>query len=621
MIYDISLWQAIQTDILWNIPVVGWWWGVPPALPNLKACYNTFAKEPIVLPPPESLIKLLTVYQDNTDKFRKVEGYLKHHGIDLSNSYWFQVYRYAIPKPPVPLLFRYRWLGEVAGQRVPAGNAKEWLKWRGIHDDYWNPFWRAMAFPYTPIQVMQFYNHNLITPFMLAEALRDLAMPTHGPWFEPFRWFYAAVPGISDLIRFMVREAFDEDIAKKYGYDAEYPQVIENWLRVQGMNYLINEHPAGAGLPDHHWGKIYWRAHWILPSPNMAYRMLHRLRPGAAQRWAAQMGIPGADIQTTIQELRDLLKIADYPPFWRDRLIAISYLPISRTDLRLMVAEGADDPVPLEERLQDLGYTVDDARVVAAYFRRRSILQLANRGYLVSPREIIRWYQEGTITDAELQAGLQMFDMTPARINMIANTARIKRQWRLREFTIRQSVRAYVRNIIKEPELREILGQQGLTPAEINFHVAKANIQRLASRRRIARTDILWDYQHGLAFPFQAVQDLEDIGYTRMDAMRMIRRAFITRMEEINKELMRYYRALNAQIQRELRLQMQRDREIRRIMREMRIDRQAAERELERRRREAERQIKEFEKRVREEAKAQGPQAIENQAGGQQGGR
>jgi hypothetical protein len=620
MSFEIGWGQAFGTDITWHIPIIGWWYGWPPAVANLKASYNAFREDPIVLPTPEMFTKLYTVYADQPGNAQALIGALAHHGIAVGGTWWDHVLEYMMPRPPVRLVYRYRWLNEQGEHNNVSRKVKLSLMWRGIHDRYWDPFWRTLAFPYTPIQVVQFYNHNLITPFMLSEALRDLAMPSQGPWFEPFRWLYAAVPGISDLIRFMIREGFRDDVAEKYGYDEEYPKVIENWLRAQGMNYLINEHPAGAGLPAHHWGKIYWRAHWVLPSPNMAYRMLHRLRPGAAARWAAQMGIPGANIQTTVQELKDLLKIADYPPYWRERLIAISYLPINRTDLRLMTMEGADDPVPLEERLQDLGYTADDAKVVAAYFRRRAMLQLANRGYLINPREAVRLYAEGVIQRDELVLVLQALNMPEARINMIANTAAIKRQWRLREFTIRQAIRAYVRNIIKEPDLRNILGQQGLTPAEVNFHIAKANIQRLASRRRIARTDILWDYQHGLSFPFQTMQDLEDIGYTRADAARMIRRAFITRMEEIYKELMRYYRALNAQIQRELRLQMQREREIRRIMREMRIDYQAAVREYERRLRQAEQRIKEFEKKVKEEAKGQGPQAPDGQAGGGPGG-
>jgi len=149
------------------------------------------------------------------------------------------------------------------------------------------------------------------------------------------------IPNVQDLIRLAVREAWSDEIARRFEYDADYPSQVEEWAKKQGLS------------PD--WVRRYWRAHWELPSVQAGYEMLHRLRPGRT------------DIPFTKQDLETLLRTADIPRFFRDRLIAISYQPYTRVDVRRMYKIGILTEEEVYQAYLDLGYDEEHARNLTTF--------------------------------------------------------------------------------------------------------------------------------------------------------------------------------------------------------------------------------------------------------------
>jgi len=137
------------------------------------------------------------------------------------------------------------------------------------------------------------------------------------------------IPPLTDLIHMMVREAWSDPISSKFGYDTDYPEELNEWLKKQGYD------------PD--WGKKYWRAHWNLPSPTQAYEMLHR----------------GHIDKSTLSEL---LKTADYPTFWREKLEAISFHNYTRVDVRRLVQAGILSAEEALRAYKDMGYDDEKAK-------------------------------------------------------------------------------------------------------------------------------------------------------------------------------------------------------------------------------------------------------------------
>ena len=144
-------------------------------------------------------------------------------------------------------------------------------------------------------------------------------------------------PSVQDIITFAVREVYTPEIAEKFGQFEGYEDVAsvaESDLKAAGI------------LPDTL--KKYWGAHWQLPSVQMGYEMLHR-------------GI------ITQDDLMMLLRAADVMPFWRQKLIDISYQPLTRVDVRRMHKLGVIDDAGLLKAYKDIGYNDENAQKLADF--------------------------------------------------------------------------------------------------------------------------------------------------------------------------------------------------------------------------------------------------------------
>ena len=137
------------------------------------------------------------------------------------------------------------------------------------------------------------------------------------------------IPPVQDLITMAVREVFTPAIAERFGQFDEFPSQFEEWA-------------AKLGLSED-WSRNYWASHWALPSPQMGFEMLHR---------------------RVIEEsdLNLLLKAADVMPFWRDKIVKISYAPFTRVDIRRMHKVGVLNDTEIFEAYQDIGYDRDKAQ-------------------------------------------------------------------------------------------------------------------------------------------------------------------------------------------------------------------------------------------------------------------
>jgi hypothetical protein len=132
-----------------------------------------------------------------------------------------------------------------------------------------------------------------------------------------------AYPGPEDIVRFAVREVFNEEVVAKYGYDQDIPQAYLEWAKKLGLS--------------EEFAKWYWRAHWEIPSPSQAIELLSR-------------GVIGPEDFDTI------LKIHDVAPYWRPRLLALAYDPYTRVDVRRMYELGLLDDQDLIKAAKAVGY-------------------------------------------------------------------------------------------------------------------------------------------------------------------------------------------------------------------------------------------------------------------------
>jgi hypothetical protein len=152
--------------------------------------------------------------------------------------------------------------------------------------------------------------------------------------FDKYEWLTAAFPTPSDIVRFAVREVFTPEVARKYGLEEDMPK-----------EYL--ELAKKVGLSEE-FAKWYWMAHWELPSITEGIEMFHR-------------GI------ISKEELELLLRVHDIMPYWRDKLIQLSYIIPTRVDVRRMYEIGVITYEELIEYYKKMGYSPQDAERLAKW--------------------------------------------------------------------------------------------------------------------------------------------------------------------------------------------------------------------------------------------------------------
>jgi len=278
------------------------------------------------------------------------------------------------------------------------------------------------------------------------------------------------IPGASDLIHMSVREAFSEDVVHRFGYDQDFPSDIVPWAEKIGLSS--------------DWVRRYWRAHWDLPSPTMGYEMLHR----------------GVIDKSTLDLL---LRVADYPAFWRDKMIAIGYNPLTRVDVRRMYGLGVLDRAGVKRAYQDLGYNETNAELLTQFtikYEEGDESDRITKHKHATETVLVKAYKKGILSSADLTTRLIELgydtDDTDMIIALADAEALIDRvpdyvaEYRRDMKTILEN--AYVKGVMSRSEVSAKLQQIGLEADEITFTLAVDDLHKhekdLADRVAIVQT-------------------------------------------------------------------------------------------------------------------------------------
>lgn len=310
---------------------------------------------------------------------------------------------------------------------------------------------------------------------------------------ERLKYLALAVPTPSDLVRFMVRDAFDDSAAAVGQYDTDFNEKINpDWNR-------------RVGITDDTL-RLYWRAHWSLPSPTMYYEMFHRGH-------------------ITEAELTDALKVSDYAPGWIPKLVAINYNVPGRIDVRRMWESGIiPDRPALEKRYRDMGYSPEDAVTLADFAEKlaaRSKENEAERKRAPIVRAILHSYDIGTMSGDDARAALLSIgyteDAATARLREGDYTRTSDRADRIRKALQRE----YVRGFADYDATNERLSSYGFGEAERQTLLDSWSLDReLAEEseekrhaKDLTKSEILLSYADRLIDRDSAKRGLVVLGY------------------------------------------------------------------------------------------------------------
>jgi len=140
-------------------------------------------------------------------------------------------------------------------------------------------------------------------------------------------------------------------------------------------------------------------------------------------------------------DLNMLLRALDVMPFWRDKLTAIAYRPLTRVDVRRMYKEGILDEKGVYEAYLDHGYSDENAERMTEFTVKFVLTQQAR----FTTTDVVAAYTKRMISRGEASSLLDNLGVRSNNISYILSTADYKKQWALTDSRI-----SAIRNLYKK---------------------------------------------------------------------------------------------------------------------------------------------------------------------------
>ncbi len=264
---------------------------------------------------------------------------------------------------------------------------------------------------------------------------------------------WPVIPGAGDLFHLVAKEAFEPDMITKYGYDEEFPVDQVKWLKMQGIS--------------EDWARKYWYAHWDTPSIGQGFEMLHR-------------GV------INDEELDDLFRTIEIPPFWRDKLTKIAFNPFTRVDVRRMHKSGVLGDDELINAYLDAGYNEDRAIKMAEF----TILYNAGGETDLTRAQIITGFKDYILTKDEAIELMGLIHISTETAEFLILLEEYKRSLKLQTEQVKSSKRRYMLSLVTLGESRDKLNALDLPSKKIDVLLESWELEKYDNQKIPTKTEL-----------------------------------------------------------------------------------------------------------------------------------
>lgn len=497
-----------------------------PALEPTKRQQIWIANEndPNLVPPPETIIRML---QGGLLDENNAAVMLKYYGIDLKGTgpgnnanYRDILWRNAVwqsrPSFDVASLVELRARGLLADNEYD----RLWKRTGAIGTD-WQSHLDSLQHRMSVVDILTATNRELLNEDELLVKLRSIGFvgPDERRMLNSLRRY---MPPVSDVIRFAVKDVFDAAIAEKNQLFDDYPDAAKQFAKWNGMDwesgYYNPSTDQNATIDE-----LYWAAHWQPIDPTQAYQMLHRIRGDNIDAVRKLVGNPKLQ-PFTHKDVRDWLKVADYPKGIRDQLLAISYRPLVRRDIQAMRNAGVLKRPGILAAYLDMGYSPENAELQTDLVERKAEAKAIVRSRTKVIGSLSLAYKEGVIdrgtslvrltdilrTDPEVNNPASEAEGILLTIDMGVQTALLKR-------AVNSVRRDFLLGAINAGRARDELNKIGVVEPRLTETLRSWQLD-LNHPRRVASTQkvIEW-YVQGLMTRLAAAERLFNLGWTDAD--------------------------------------------------------------------------------------------------------
>lgn len=249
-----------------------------------------------------------------------------------------------------------------------------------------------------------------------------------------------------------------------------------------------------------------------------------------------------AETVTTGFHVFEGLSQANYPPFWRARLLALSYNVMTRVDMRRAYETGQLNKAQLGEKLQDRGYTPVDSQYLANFYE-VAATQLASRRPAVNA-----WVNDG-YDMALLKQALLDQGMRPEMWPAVQKAAETRRKIYVQQRCIRHLKKLVLAGLVEDGAIAPRLTSIGLSGDEATRLASEWQCERRAVPKPESASTVCRYLKQNLIGPALAVRLIHRLGYTYPESRRIVNSCLLDPVPKGMKRRSDLAAATNAAIQ------------------------------------------------------------------------
>jgi hypothetical protein len=364
----------------------------------------------------------------------------------------------------------------------------------GVNPDavpYFQDISRVVASPLDTAMVLRRWEY---TEEDINEWLQRLAV--HPLFIDIINEASRYYPPVQDLITMAVREVWHPETRARFGQDLDFPE-----------DFLLAAKRAGL---SEEWARDYWAAHWDLPSVQQAFEMMHR-------------GV------LDMYDLNLLLKAKDIMPFWREKLLQISYNLPGRVDVRRMYRIGVYN---LEQVYRDYlaqGFNEYHAEALTNYTHLQTLREQTG----LNETQVYKNYVDGFITQEECVSMLSALGLPNDLIQMGMGYALYRRSIQFAKTKISIEKDYFMRGERTAEQVYSNLILIGIASDRAELYKDEWTIERekklsthlrqLPGSKALRYTQVMAGYKHNLISRDDALQNLIWQGYYENDAELLLK--------------------------------------------------------------------------------------------------
>jgi hypothetical protein len=220
-------------------------------------------------------------------------------------------------------------------------------------------------------------------------------------------------------------------------------------------------------------------------------------------------------LSTTAYQVSEALGQADYPAFWRQRLMAISYTAMTRVDLRRAYETDNISFARLIAGLQDRGYSPADALSLSHFYHSTALQSLARKPI------VTQWVRTGFDTNL-LREALKQSGSRADLVDEAMKIADVRRKVNLQQECLEAIKRGFISHFLEEQEARQKLGNLGFDGRTQDKFIAEWTCVRDSKSKVESASTICTAFKIGLITAKDAVKALGQLGYGRTQARRIL---------------------------------------------------------------------------------------------------